>query len=52
MIRNKRADLFERPLHGLLIERADGGSGSWSDKPEDKRGPFPTKFKYTQFKNI
>ena len=50
MIRNKRADLFERPLHGLLIERADGGSGSWSDKPEDKRGPFPTKFKYTQFK--
>ena len=33
-----------------LITKADGGSGSWSDKPEDKRGPFPTKFKYTQFK--
>lgn len=49
MIRNKRADLFTRPLHGLLIERADGGTGSWSDKPAADRGPFPTKFKYTQF---
>ncbi|MDY3267055.1 MAG: RagB/SusD family nutrient uptake outer membrane protein [Phocaeicola sp.] len=49
MIRNKRADLFERKLHGLLIERADGGEGSWSDKPENIRGPFPTKFKYTKF---
>lgn len=49
MIRNKRADLFERPLHGLLIERADGGSGSWSDKPEADRGDFPTRFKYTPF---
>lgn len=49
MIRNKRADLFERPLHRLLIERADGGSGSWSDKPEADRGDFPTRFKYTPF---
>lgn len=49
MIRNKRADLFQRKLHGLLIERADGGKGSWSDKPESQRGPFPTRFKYTRF---
>lgn len=49
MIRNKRADLFERPLHGLLIERADGGKGSWSDKAEADRGPFPTKFAYSKF---
>lgn len=49
MIRYKRADLFTRPLHGLLIERADGGTGSWSDKPSADRGPFPTKFKYTEF---
>lgn len=49
MIRNKRADLFERPLHGLLIERADGRKGSWSDKSEADRGPFPTKFTYSKF---
>ena len=49
MIRNKRADLFERPLHGLLIERADGGTGSWSDKSEAERGPYPTEYTYTKF---
>lgn len=49
MIRNKRADLFERPLHGLKIARADGGSGSWSDKPAADRGAFPTKFTYEKF---
>lgn len=52
MVRNKRADLFQKPLHGLKIERADGGSGSWSDKPENVRGPFPTKFKYTEFQLV
>ena len=50
MIRYKRADLFQRPLHGLLIQRADGGTGSWSDKPEASRGPKPTQFTYTSFK--
>lgn len=52
MIRNKRADLFQKPLHGLKIERADGGSGSWSDKGESVRGPFPTKFTYTKFQLV
>lgn len=50
MVRNKRADLFERQLHGLLIERADGKTGSWSDKPEAERGPYPTEYKYKKFK--
>ncbi len=49
MVRNKRADLFEKPLHGLKIERADGGSGSWSDKDASIRGAFPTQFTYTKF---
>lgn len=49
MIRNKRADLFSKPLHGMMIERADGKKESWSDKPEAGRGEFPTKFKYTKF---
>lgn len=49
MIRNKRADLFQKPLHGLMIERADGGTGSWSDKSESERGKFPTEFTYTKF---
>ena len=49
MIRNKRADLFTKPLNGLLIERADGRNESWSDKPESGRGEFPTQFNYTKF---
>ena len=49
MIRYKRADLFQRPLHGLLIQRADGKIGSWSDKPEESRGQKPTQFTYTRF---
>ena len=52
MIRYKRADLFQRPLHGLLIQRADGGTGSWSDKPAATRGPKPTKFTYTRFQLV
>ena len=49
MVRNKRADLFTKTLHGLKIQRADGGSGSWSDKSSSVRGAFPTKFTYTKF---
>lgn len=49
MIRNKRADLFEKPLHGLITERADGKKDSWSDKPAGDRGEFPTQFNYTKF---
>lgn len=52
MIRYKRADLFQKELHGLKITRADGGSGSWSDKNESERGPFPTKFDYEKFKLV
>ena len=49
MIRNKRADLFMKTLHGLKVQRADGGSGSWSDKSSSIRGAFPTKFTYAKF---
>lgn len=54
LIRNKRDDLFRKPLHGLIIERTDGRKESWSDKPEAGRGEFPTEFKYTKFqlKNV
>lgn len=49
MVRNKRADLFQKQLHGLKIQRADGGSGSWSDKDAGIRGAFPINFTYTKF---
>jgi hypothetical protein len=49
LIRHKRADLFERPLHGLRTYRADGINDSWSDKPADNRGERPTEFTYQIF---
>ncbi|MCD8260884.1 MAG: RagB/SusD family nutrient uptake outer membrane protein, partial [Bacteroides sp.] len=52
MVRNKRADLFSKELYGLRITRADGGEGSWSDKNESERGPFPTQFTYEKFKLV
>ncbi|MDL2291581.1 RagB/SusD family nutrient uptake outer membrane protein [Bacteroides sp. OttesenSCG-928-F21] len=52
MIRYKRTDLFTKELHGLRIARADGGTGSWSDKKENERGPFPTQFTYEKFKLV
>lgn len=48
MIRNKRADLFVRQLHGLIIHRADGKEESWSDK-KPSPGPRPTEFTYEKF---
>ncbi|WP_159518152.1 RagB/SusD family nutrient uptake outer membrane protein [Sunxiuqinia indica] len=50
MVRNKRADLFQRQLHGLRIYRADGKDGSWSDKDPATRGDHPTDFTYEIFK--
>ncbi len=49
MIRNKRADLFTKQLHGLRIHRADGIDDSWSDKDSGTRGPRPTDFTYSIF---
>ena len=47
LIRNKRADLFVKRLHGLIIRRADGKEESWSDKTNI--GPRPTDFTYEKF---
>ena len=49
MIRHKRADLFQKKLHGLKIFRADNIQDSWSDKPAATRGPRPTEFRYEKF---
>ena len=49
LIRNKRADLFQKQLHGLRIYRADGIKDSWSDKSPATRGPRPTVFTYSRF---
>jgi starch-binding outer membrane protein, SusD/RagB family len=49
LIRNKRADIFAKQLHGLRIYRADGVKDSWSDKPTDTRGERPTEFTYEVF---
>ncbi len=49
LIRNKLAEKFTTPLHGLLIERADGQQISLSDKPAATRGPIPTDFIYTKY---
>lgn len=47
LIRYKRADLFVKRLHGLLMRRADGKEESWSDK--NNAGPRPTEFTYEKF---
>ena len=49
MIRNKRADLFQKQLHGIRIYRADGVEDSWSDKDPGTRGNRPTDFNYEVF---
>lgn len=48
LIRHKRAQDFQKPLHGIRIYRADGIEDSWSDKglPEDTR---PKEFRYEKF---
>jgi len=47
--RNKMAANFTTPLHGLRTYRADGVQDSWSNKPEDSRGEYPTEFTYEKF---
>lgn len=47
MIRYKRADLFVKRLHGILLRRADGKEESWSDK--QNAGPRPAEFTYEKF---
>lgn len=49
MVRNKRKADFEKQLHGLLISRADGKTGSYSDQPAATRGDYPTQYSYTVF---
>ena len=60
MIRYKRADLFQKPLHGLLIYRADGNNRPWSgsngDGPDGTNAEYgntvpnrPTEFTYEVF---
>ena len=49
MIRNKRADLFSKQLHGIQIYRADGIEDSWSDKDPATRGLRPSNFTYNVF---
>lgn len=48
LIRHKRAQDFQKELHGILIRRADGQDISWSDKDQSK--PRPTEFTYEKFK--
>lgn len=52
MIRYRRADLFEKPLHGLLIRRLDA-NGQPDDQPyygNHKDGEaFPTHFSYERY---
>lgn len=49
MVRNKRADLFKKQLHGIRIYRADGVQDSWSDKDPSSRGERPSEFTYEVF---
>lgn len=49
MVRNKRADLFQKQLHGLRIYRADGAETSWSDRDPAIRGDRPSEFTYEIF---
>lgn len=51
LIRYKRADLFEKQLHGLLIYRLDENGqpieSPWYGNDEGKK-PYPTRFKYVK----
>ncbi len=52
LIRYKRADLFEKQLHGLLIHRLDENGAKrdlpWYGNDEGKK-PYPTHFEYKRF---
>lgn len=55
LIRYKRKDIFEKPLHGLRIYRQKDGedyNNSWSDKTTGQEGysdTVPTDFRYEKF---
>lgn len=52
MIRYKRADLFQKPLHGLRIYRNDGGGDKPWSGTDGNQSSFPDKpkdFKYEVF---
>ncbi|MCD7937929.1 MAG: RagB/SusD family nutrient uptake outer membrane protein [Tannerellaceae bacterium] len=46
LIRHKKQDVFQKPLHGLRIYRADGLEEPWS---VDQVGERPTEFTYEIF---
>lgn len=52
LIRYKRADIFEKQLHGLFIYRLDE-NGEQRDLPwygnDEGKKPYPTKFKYEKY---
>jgi len=52
LIRYKRADIFSKQLHGLLIYRLDE-NGERRDEPwygnDDKTMPYPSKFEYEKY---
>ena len=51
MIRYKRADLFQKRLHGLKVYRNDGGGNKpWSGTDGNSADyPYPTQFRYEAF---
>ncbi len=51
MIRYKRADLFQKKLHGLKVYRNDGsGNKPWSGTDGNSSTyPYPTEFRYESF---
>ena len=51
MIRYKRADLFQKKLHGLKVYRNDGsGNKPWSGTDGNSSAyPYPTEFRYESF---
>ena len=51
MIRYKRADLFQKKLHGLKIYRNDGsGNKPWSGTDGNSGAyPYPSEFRYEPF---
>ncbi len=50
LIRYKRADIFEKQLHGLMIHRLDENGertqNAWNGKDDKDKIPYPTKFEY------
>lgn len=55
LVRYKRTDIFEKPLHGLLIHKLKQSGDTWVDDDSkwtgsnEKRYPQPTHFSYEKF---